>query len=464
MPVELRCPDCRAKLRLPDAPDPGTEVECPKCGHVFPAPDLDTGEVPDARAKKRPADDEDDDRPRKKKRPADDDDEDRPRKPADDYKPKEKKKAAGGKTPQRRRAKKKETNKGLLTVMIVGGVLFLILLIGLLVWYFGRKPPAYEMMGYLPADAQYAVGVNIGHMQKYPEFYKKVEPSYKDVGFKKFAEVMAKAIGIEPDDLIDYLVAGGGSSGDAVVIKTKTPFDPAGLAKLPGAQEYAADGQKYYTVADIPGVFGGIQVFAPTNRLIVYCSRRIPETTFKNMLKGNKDNFDATLPGRSGPLGKRLVKGTLWAMFLFEGGYARPAAPNPGELGQGNLNGAEFKNQVASQTGGAKGSGFKASLGSKSVRFEAVSWYGDSEAAANQYQKFKESPLAKGDEEEPPRWWKDMLQAMGISKKMGQELLSSVGAKTSGELYVMYTECDTKTLMDSIGGLIGKFIGPKPPG
>ena len=47
MAVELRCPDCRAKLRLPDEPEPGSDVECPECNAVFPAPDPDTGEVLD---------------------------------------------------------------------------------------------------------------------------------------------------------------------------------------------------------------------------------------------------------------------------------------------------------------------------------------------------------------------------------------------------------------------------------
>jgi hypothetical protein len=37
MAVEFRCPECRAKLRLPEAPDADAEIECPKCGHVFPA-------------------------------------------------------------------------------------------------------------------------------------------------------------------------------------------------------------------------------------------------------------------------------------------------------------------------------------------------------------------------------------------------------------------------------------------
>src|SRR5438552_920117 len=113
MAVELRCPDCRAKLRLQEQPEPGTEIECPECNAVFTAPDLDTGEVPDARGKPKAADS------KPKPRPSDDD-EDQPKKHGD-----------GGKArdvdfdpnaPRKRRAKKKETNRAALTFIIIAGV------------------------------------------------------------------------------------------------------------------------------------------------------------------------------------------------------------------------------------------------------------------------------------------------------------------------------------------------------
>src|SRR3954471_6036630 len=102
MAVELRCPECRAKLRLPADPEPGTDVECPKCSNVFPAPDPDTGEVPDARARKKKGGDGD--KPKKKAAdPAGD-------QPAEgEKKPEEKKPAPEGKARKKRRAKKNKT-------------------------------------------------------------------------------------------------------------------------------------------------------------------------------------------------------------------------------------------------------------------------------------------------------------------------------------------------------------------
>src|SRR5687767_9862017 len=39
MAYDVRCPECRAKLRLDEAPDPDTPIECPRCGSQFAAPD-----------------------------------------------------------------------------------------------------------------------------------------------------------------------------------------------------------------------------------------------------------------------------------------------------------------------------------------------------------------------------------------------------------------------------------------
>ncbi|MBY0513012.1 MAG: hypothetical protein K2P78_03765, partial [Gemmataceae bacterium] len=50
---------------------------------------------------------------------------------------------------KKRKIKKKEVNKGLLYGVIGGGVVLVTGIILLLVWYFGRKPTAFEMMVYL---------------------------------------------------------------------------------------------------------------------------------------------------------------------------------------------------------------------------------------------------------------------------------------------------------------------------
>src|SRR5581483_8843998 len=146
----------------------------------------------------------------------------------------------------------------------------------LLYWYINRVPVSFQMMAYLPEDTNLASGVNVGHLQKYAEFYKAIQSASTDKTFWKLDEALNKATGAE----IDYAVYGSGPSGFVWVIRSKKEFDPAGLAKLPGAQSYAADGVTYYTASDIGGVFGSLKAFAPTNRIAVFAQGRIPDPVF----------------------------------------------------------------------------------------------------------------------------------------------------------------------------------------
>jgi hypothetical protein len=456
MAVELRCPDCRAKLRLPEDPEPGTEVECPECGSVFSAPDPETGEVPDARGKKKPA----------KRRPAEDDedDDDRPKKAAEEKKKPSSKKGAD-KTPKKRKAKKKETNKVALVAVIVTGVVFAVTAIGLLVWFFTKKPPSYEMMTYLPADVSEASGVNLGHMQKYAEFIKVVEPTYKESGFQKAIEALAKALGGDARELPDYVVQGTGKTGSGLVIRTKKPFDPDDLKKLPGAQAGSKGGQTYYRISPIPNLWGGgLRVFAPTNRLVVFCPDSTTDGTFQKMIDGNKDDRDATLNGRVGALGRRITRGTFWAIVLFD------TANRPKEDGAAAPGGGEnvFKKDVVSSTQSAKGFGFKASLGSRSVRFEVDLWCGDEDAAKSLKDKYfgKDSQIIKAQDDasaDPPKVWKGFANQLA-NQKVAADMFQNLGAKASGDLFIVYSECDTKLLMEVLSSLVGKITGQNSSG
>lgn len=440
MAVELRCPDCRAKLRLAEDPEPGTEVECPECNAVFPAPDPDTGEVPDDRGGAK----------KKKKKGS--------------------KKAQGpvDKTPRKRKGKKKEPNKTAMTFVIIGAVLFLSLVIGLLTWYFTRKPASYEMMGYLPEDAIEAVGLNIGHMHKYAEFKKTVEPTYSQQGFQNAINALATAMGLKPDEVPDYMLQGWGPSGGSLVIRTKKEFDAADLKKLPGAAEGKADGETYYSIAGFPKLFGGgpLKVFSPKKRTIVFCEYNLPDGLFRKMLTGNKDGD--TLNTRLGPLGKRTTRGTFWWISVLNTSN-RPVAPKD----KGDGSGA-FLTTAAGAAAKGRGVGFKASLGSRAVKFELALWFEDSDIPYEMYKKDRDSDFVKAQDDsslDPPKWWKDFGEKRIGSKKVMNELFVNFGFTSSGDLYVVYSECETRILMEALPTIVGQitgqnqmFMGPSGPG
>lgn len=105
------------------------------------------------------------------------------------------------------------------------------------------------------------------------------------------------------------------------------------------------------------------------------------------------------------------------------------------------------------------------------MRFELIVWCPDSDKSGDMAKTWKESDLGKGDEGEPPRWWKDQVGSLG-SKKIGAQLLANLGFGSSGELFYAKTAVDTADLKDAVSSLAGKINpqqqqgagGMMPPG
>jgi hypothetical protein len=323
----------------------------------------------------------------------------------------------------------------------------------------GRKSVAVEMLGYLPDDTMSATGVNLGHTQKYPEVFKIVEPTYADMGFKKAADVVGQAVGVDGREWLDYAVTGNTKTGGtAIVLRSKKEFDPAALSKIPGARESSGDGGRFYQVGLESVGLGNARVFAPTNRIVVFCSANVSQAAFSGMMRGNKDNPKA-FPERMGTLGKRMSKGTLWSISLYES--AKKIEEGPGGAGDDATKAyVQLQNDLFS---GSQGMGFKASLGSRAVRIELALACRDPEAASEMSKKYKESAWAKGDDDEPPRAWKNLKSQIG-DQKVAREIYSNFGFTSSGNVFAVMTECDTKLLMQPLSGLIGKITGGQQSG
>lgn len=451
MAVELRCPDCRTKLRLKVAPEAGTEVECPKCGTVFPAPET------------QPEPEADEDAPKKKK--ATDSGE------KTEKKTKTKKGAATAgadpKGPKKRKAKKRETSKAALIGVISAGVLMLICMTGVLIWFFSRTSKAVEMFYYVPEDAQTAMGMNLGHAQKYPEFYKSLKTVFDGAEFKPAGDAIGKAAGSDMDAMMDYVViARSSKNGSAIVFRTKTEFDDSALAKIPGAEKKTLDGKTYYIApALLPNNEAG-RVFAPTNRLIVVCpasAARLNDATFKKMINGHSDTREKTLGMRMGDLGKRITRGTFWRMTVFDTDLKveseLPAEEKTGSGGDDSK--AKKRSLFADATSGSQGVGIKASLGSREVRFEIVVGCKDSEKSSNFAKKMKESDLGKGDEGTPPKWFTEDTSNLG-GKKVAAQLLSNISFGSSGNLFYVRSSVDTVDLQSGASTAIGLVTGQAP--
>ena len=127
--------------------------------------------------------------------------------------------------------------------------------------------------------------MNLGHLQKYPEFYKTCENTFGNTGFKRAARhVLARRSGRRPNDTIDVRRPGDGRVGGTRPgswsrprFSAPRPSSTTALAEqTPGRPEGNAQrGRSTTSIHDIPELgYGGMRVFAPTNRIVVFCPRR----------------------------------------------------------------------------------------------------------------------------------------------------------------------------------------------
>ena len=173
-------------------------------------------------------------------------------------------------------------------------------------------------------------------------------------------------------------------------------------------------------------------------------------------MTGNKDGD--TLNQRLGPLGKRITRGTFWSINVLDT-TNRPKAPDKKAVEDGS---GAFMTIASETTSKGRGMGFKASLGSRAVRFECALWFEDSDVASELYKKNRDSELVKAQDDsslDPPKWWKEFAEMFIGSKTVAAELLTNFSFKSSGDLFVMSSECETKALMLVLTSLVQKITG-----
>jgi hypothetical protein len=441
MAFELRCPGCRAKLRLPDAPEEGSEIECPKCGQVFAAEAASVGAARGGdgagTTRKKPASDA----------------------PA---KSKKRKEPAPGGTPRRRLLKKRKSNPYVLYGAIGGGVLLLGIFIGAIVWFFNRQSASQEMMLYLPDDCDEVWGINIGHLQKYPEFYKTCEAGFANTGFKRAADMFSKALGQETNDTITYVVQGTGQGVAATVLRTKEEFDPGMLARMPSAQKGTRNGVDYYVIpgSQIQELGYGelIKIFAPTPRIVVFTRGDTPESKFDAMLSGHEGNKEATPGVRAGQLAKQVVRGTAWRFMLYGRSVTKLPPPNIQPSAGSESEDDQLRKEIADIVANAQGCGFKASIGSRDVRGEFVVWYKDSDEANGMLKKWREKDWVQDEEKDPPKFFGALASKSGGGKTAKNVIRDGLSFRQSGETFSVRTAMEVNLIKGSIVSIVNSVL------
>lgn len=422
MAFDIRCPECKAKLRLDEAPDPDTPIECPRCGSQFGAPD---DAAPAAANGKKP------------------------------------KKEAG---PQKRKkAKKKKTNPVFLLVAIAFGLVS-IFAIGMgLRWYVGRADKVTEMLTYVPGECNWVRGINTGQLAAYPG-YKDQVARFNTPAVQSASNDLATAAGQDPADFLNYLIIAksrqAGGTGTMYVIRSKKSFKPDAVGAALGATPMNAGGQTCYQAGpNAGGVLAGATVFMPTSRIIVI----IPPGNGQ-MLSGATGGKANSFGGNLDATSKLVIKGSIWLLVKSSGSLSNYLPESVVVVEK------DFP-RLYERSKTAKTFGVWTTPGGAGVRVGAAMQCGSSKEASELATYFGQGPLSKGDESEPPNQMRSNVQLCGDKRAFG-EFMQFISYKTDGPCAYFTSKVEgdnAKRLMDTfnsttLGGEAPQGFGGGPPG
>jgi hypothetical protein len=395
MAFTTRCPDCQAKLRLPQTPDPDENVECPKCGSIFLAEQDSGGRTNDREPAEEPA------KPKKKKK----------------KKKEPKPKAPAG--PKKRKIKKKKSNPILLFAML-GLALTFVIGLGIFMWfYLGKAGKMDEMMSYIPGDCNVVRGFNVGQISKYPGFTSEYEP-YVNGQVKTASDTLATLAGLDDGDTLrDYVVIAKAKkdrqpTGTMYIFRSKKPMKANALDGATGMKSAESGGTSYFRSTG-GGLLDSAAVFNPSDRLIIVIPKGPHQSGMISAVAGGgMKNKDAMFLGKVGDTGRRVAAGNMWCIVLCDGPM-KNYAKDIGESIKSAFPG------LAKSCASAKSIGWWTSYGGRGINFGGGLDCGDSTGAYECMKSMRDGALGQGDDSELPNDFKKVVQG-AASKEFGEFL------------------------------------------
>ena len=430
MAFDIRCPECKAKLRLDEAPDLDTPIECPRCGSQFGAPDDSAPAAAPGGAKKK-----------------------------------------DGAPPKRKKAKKQRTNPLVLLIAIGVGLVAIMGVGFLLKWFVGRADKVTEMLTYVPGDCNWARGINTGQLANYPGYNDQVS-RFNTSAVQTASNDLAKAAGQDQADFLNYLIIAknrqAGGTGTMYVIRSKKSFKPDALgAALPGSTPVTSGGQTCYQVGpNAGGVLAGATVYMPTSRIIVVVPPGGMQGQMLNGATAGKSNKAESFAGKLDATGRMAIKGSIWLLVRSTGSLSNYLPESVAGVS------GDFP-KLAEKAKTAKTFGAWTTPGGVGVRVGAAMECASSKDADELAASFRQGPLSKGDESEPTNQLKSALQFSNDKKTFG-EFMQYISYKSDGPCAFLISKVEgdnAKRLMDVFNstaaggeGGQGSFGPPGGPG
>lgn len=387
MAFQTRCPECKAKLRFDEQPDPDEAIECPRCGHVY-----EGSEARPLKKKVKALAGGGDDRPRMKKT-------------SPDEKPK-------GKAPKKRKVKKKKANPFILWMLLIGVLVFAPAVgwVGYkLFWSTGKVG---GLLSYVPAECNLLRGCDVQRLSKYIGFKSQLDAAMTGP-FGECRDELAKAASAEkPEAFLDYAlsakIVNGSASATMYVFQTLKPFDSAALTKNLGGSEQNVDGQTVQKLGVKTGAMNGAYVYCPTDRhIVVIASQGDQSKMLKSSLAAKGTPKETSMLGKLGDCGVKTTRANIWTLMRPEGDLKGKPNIQMGEPLKQALPALQQRLATATMMGTYM------YFGSKGIKFGVAIETDSIDSADTLAKTLMESELGKGDDGDWPR---DLLMLFPMAR------------------------------------------------
>ncbi len=394
MPFDTACPECSARLRLDAPPDRGAPVECPKCGALFVPP------RPKKAAAPPPADE-----PRTKKGKAE--------------------RAAGAPAPLvfKRKVKKKKTNPVVLVAAIALGFGSLVGLGAGMMYMLNRAGKVEEMLTYVPGECNWARGVNVSQLSKYPGYAPEVD-KHLTADVRAAVNALADAADQPADKFLDYFVVAK-SMPDARRESTMYVFRSQKAVNVAALNLAIGGSPTGGPTRGGKGVLVGATLYTPAAGATTKVFVVVPagsESLKAGVLGGKENSFAKTGLDATGGL---CVRGSIWLVGRSTGrlkGYTAAVTALVGNdlpaLAAAGKNASTF--------------GVWTTPGGGGVRCGVAMQCADAKTASDLVRSMKDGPLGRSDESEPTNQLKSAFSEVA-EKKFFSEFMQMLSYRTRGE-------------------------------
>ena len=409
MPFDIRCPDCRSKLRLDEKPARDLGIECPKCGGTFTPAEAAAadkaagGPPPAAKGKDKAA-----------KKPA---------------APQEAKAGAPTSDKPQREAKERTFFNPFALLAIIAAVL--LMYVGVC-WFvlnqLGKSGKVEDMVAFIPKECNIVRGASLTILNKYPGYKSELE-KYATPPVQAAMDELARTAGHPPEVFHEYMVYGrsnaGGPEMTVFAFRSGEDLNPATVRDGLKASDDARGGAPCLRVpAGAPGLLSGALLDFPTKRHVVV----IPRT-------GNADQGRTLAASRAaaadhaqsfvaelGDTGRVAIRGHGWVL-MRPAGVWKQVLDVLAELLKKDM--PAFSESLKT----TKLIGMWNSFGG-SVRFGGAMDCASSSTASTVAKSLRDGAMGQGDDVETPRSFKTAFQ--GSNNKEFGAMKSHLKFQSSG--------------------------------